>query len=46
MVALAGRLPFDGREREELVLGPLGQEAEDVAQVRPRLDITEAATRE
>ena len=38
--------PVDRRELEEAMLGPRRQEAEEVADVRPRLDAAEAAAGE
>jgi hypothetical protein len=46
VVALAGVLPVDGSELEQSVLGPGGQQTEDVAQVRPGLDVAETGARE
>ena len=46
ILALAGLGPLDWREFEDAVTGPLGQQAEDVSQVRPRLDLAQAAARE
>jgi hypothetical protein len=42
----ARRRPVHWRELEELVLGPRWEEAEQIAKVRPRLDIAELAARE
>ncbi len=44
--ALTSLVPAERRELEETVLRPLRQQAEDVAQVRPRLHVTESAARE
>jgi hypothetical protein len=46
-VAACTRLvPHEGREFEESVLGPSRQQAEDVAQIRPWLDVAESGARE
>jgi RNA-directed DNA polymerase len=42
----AGLIPVEGSEVEQTVLGPTREQAEDVAQVRPWLDIAESAARE
>jgi hypothetical protein len=41
VVAIAGGLPLDGGELERSVFGPSREQAEEVAQVRPRLDVAE-----
>jgi len=46
VVALARLVPRDGRKLEETMLVPSRQQTEDVAQVRPWLDIAESAARE
>src|SRR5579863_1224602 len=42
----SGLVPVEGCEIEQTVLGPTREQAEDVAQVRPGLDIAESAARE
>src|SRR5262245_655645 len=46
VVAVAGGLPVDRCQLEQSMLGPGRQQAEDVAQVSPRLDVAEPRARE
>ena len=46
LFSLARLVPRDGRKLERAVLGSLREQAEDVAQVRPGLDVAGTATRE
>jgi hypothetical protein len=46
VVVFAGLVPIERREIEETVLGPSREQAEDVAQVRPWLDVAESTARE
>src|SRR5262245_16018044 len=46
VVLLARLVPVDGRELENAVSGPAGQEAQEVAQVCPGLDVVEPAAGE
>ena len=41
VVALGGSLPLERREIEQRVRRPARQQREDVAEIRPRLDVAE-----
>ncbi len=46
VLVLEGLLPVEGREIEDATDRPAGQQAEDVAEVGPGLDVVELAARE
>src|SRR5262249_54392326 len=46
LLVLEGLVPVSGSELEDAAQGPVRQEAEEVAQVSPRLDLVKLAARE